>query len=153
MSQRHVAAVLLQYDEEGLPRTIGYYCKKLKPAEVQYATTDREALAVVLACRYFNHYLWGSRFTIRTDHQQLTSVFKQRTKSPRMCRWILEMRDYHYRVEFKPGKRNVVADQLSRPVRIIREEETLSWLGRSKEEIREMQRAEVARDDTLLRGR
>ncbi len=24
-SQRHIAAVLLQYDEEGLPRTIGYY--------------------------------------------------------------------------------------------------------------------------------
>ncbi len=52
------------------------------------------------------------------------------------------MRDYHYKVEFKPGKKNVVADQLSRPVRIIREEETLSWLGRSKEEIMEMQRAE-----------
>ncbi len=45
------------------------------------------------------------------------------------------------RVEFKQGKKNVVADQLSRPVRIIREEETLSWLGRSKE-IRGMQRAE-----------
>ncbi len=36
----------------------------------------------------------------------------------------------------------MVADQLSRPVRIIREEETLSWLGRSKEDIRTMQRAE-----------
>ncbi len=36
----------------------------------------------------------------------------------------------------------MVADQLSRPVRIIMEEETLSWLGRSKEEIRTIQRAE-----------
>ncbi len=36
----------------------------------------------------------------------------------------------------------MVADQLSRPIRIIREEETLTWLGRSKEEIRTMQRAE-----------
>ncbi len=52
------------------------------------------------------------------------------------------MRDYHYKVEFKQGKKNVVADQLSRPVRIIKEEETLNWLGRSKEEIRMMQRAE-----------
>ncbi len=136
-SQRHVAAVLLQYNEESLPRT-----KKLKPAEVRYSTTDRESLAVVLACRHFNHYLWGSKFTIRTDHQPITRLFKQRTKSPRMSRWILEMRDYHYKVEFKQGKKNVVADQLSRLVRIIREEETLSWLGRSKEEIRGMQRAE-----------
>ncbi len=58
-------------------------------------------------CRHYNHYFWNSRFTIRTDHQPLTSVFKQRTKSPRMCRWILEMRDYHYKVEFKSGKKNI----------------------------------------------
>ncbi len=60
-----------------------------------------------------------------------------------MSRWILEVRDYHYKVEFEQGKKNVVVDQLSRPVRIIREEETLSWLGRSKEEISGMQRAEA----------
>ncbi len=40
-SQHHVAAVLLQYDEKGL-RTIGYFSKKLKSAEVRYSTTDRE---------------------------------------------------------------------------------------------------------------
>ncbi len=91
-SQRHVAAVLLQYDDEGLPRTIGYFSKKLKPTEVRYSTTDREALAIVLACRHFNHYLWGTKFLIQTDHQPITSVFRQRTKSPRMNRWILEMR-------------------------------------------------------------
>ncbi len=141
-SQRHVAAALLQYDEEGLPRTIGYYSQKLKPAEVRYATTDREALAVVMACRHFNHCFGGSKFTIRTDHQVITTVFKQRTKSPSMSKWILEMRDYHYKEEFELVKKNVVADELSRPVRIIREEETLNWLGRSKEEIRGMQRAE-----------
>ncbi len=52
------------------------------------------------------------------------------------------MRDYHYKVEFNQLKKNVVVDQLSRPVRIIREEATLSWLRRSKEEIGGMQRAE-----------
>ncbi len=91
-SQHHVAAVLLQYDEKG-PRTIGYFSKKLKPAEVRYSTTNRAALAIVLACRQFHHYLWGSKFVVRTDHQAIVSVFKQRTKSPRMNRWLLEMRD------------------------------------------------------------
>ncbi len=64
------------------------------------------------------------------------------------------MRDYHYKIEIKSGKKNVVADQLSRPVRIIREEETLSWLGRSNEEIREMQRAEPKWQEMIryLRG-
>ncbi len=114
-SQHHVAAVLLQYDDEGLPRAIGYFSKKLKQAEVRYSATDREALAIVLACRQLHHYLWGTRFIIRTDNQQITTVFRQRTKSPRMNRWMLEMRDYRFRVEHKKGKNNVVADQLSRP--------------------------------------
>ncbi len=89
-SQHHVTAVLLQYDPNGLPQTIEYFSKKLKPAEVLYSTTDREALAIVLACRQFHHYLWGTKSIVRTDHQPIVSVFKQRTKSPRMNRWMLE---------------------------------------------------------------
>ncbi len=116
-SQHHVAAVLLLYDEKD-PRTIGYFSKKLKSAEVRYSTTDLEALAIVLACSQF-HHLWGSKFIVRTDHQPIVSVFRQKTKSLHMSRWILEMPDYCYKIEYKAGKRNVVADQLSRPVRVI----------------------------------
>ncbi len=122
-SQNHVGVILMQYSEEGLPQVIAYFSKKLRPTKVKYATTDKEALAVVLACRQFHHYLWG------TDHQPIVSVFKQGTKSPRMNRWILEMRDYRYKIEYKAGKDNVVADQLSRPVLNIREMED-KWLGR-----------------------
>ncbi len=49
-SQHHVAGVLLQYDDRG-PRTIAYFSKKMKPVESRYSTTDRKALAIVLACR------------------------------------------------------------------------------------------------------
>ncbi len=115
-SHNHVIAALLQYDERGLPRTIGYFSKKLKPAEVRYSTTDREALAIGLACRQFNHYLWGAKFAIRTDHQPIVSAFKQKTKSTRINRWMLEMRDYRYKIKYKSGKRNMVADQLRKPV-------------------------------------
>ncbi len=34
-SQNHVGAVLMQYSEEGLPRVIAYFSKKLRPAEVK----------------------------------------------------------------------------------------------------------------------
>ncbi len=95
----------------------------MKNTEVRYSATDREALAIVLACRQLHHYLWSVRFVIRTDHQPITSVFRQRTKSPRMNRWMLEMREYRLKVEYKKGKNNVVADQFSRPVRLIQESE------------------------------
>ncbi len=53
------------------------------------------------------------------------------------------MREYSYKIEYKSGKRNVVADQLSRPVRVIQGCEDRKWLGKSKEEIKRMQRAEA----------
>ncbi len=95
-----------------------------------------------IACRQFHHYLWGTRFVIRTDHQPITTVFRQRTKSPRMNRWMLEMRDYRFRVEYKQGENNVVADQLSRPVRVIQGSEDGTWLGKNREEIQALQREE-----------
>ncbi len=53
------------------------------------------------------------------------------------------MHDYRYKTEYKSGKRNVVADQPSRPVRVIQGSEDGEWLGKSKEEMKVMQRAEA----------
>ncbi len=52
------------------------------------------------------------------------------------------MRDFRYKIEYKMGKKKVVADQLSRPVRLIQGEYVDNWLGKSKEDIKGMQRAE-----------
>ncbi len=49
------------------------------------------------------------------------------------------MREYRFRVEYKKGKKNIVADQLSRRVRVIQESEDGTWLGKSKEEIQALQ--------------
>lgn len=143
-SLTHVGAVLMQIDDNNLPRVIGYFSKKLRPAEMRYSTTDREALAIVLACRQFHHFLWGTKVFVRTDHQPLVSIFRQKTKSPRMNRWILEMRDYHFSIDYKSGKKNVVADQLSRPVRPIRPwgGQSELFLGRTREEFSQLQMQE-----------
>ncbi len=49
------------------------------------------------------------------------------------------MQDYRFKIEYKAGKKNVVADQLSRPVRMIQGENETKLLGKSKEEVMEMQ--------------
>ena len=137
-SLNHVGAVLMQRDE-GRLKPIGYFSKKLKPVEQRYSTTDREALGVILACRRFHHFLWGVPFTIHTDHQPLVSVFKRKTKSPRMSRWVIEMQDYRFKVVYRPGRDNEVADQLSRPVRALLYQGGENYLGLSQEEFKQKQ--------------
>ncbi len=59
-----------------------------------------------------------------------------------MNRWILEMRDYRYNIEYSASRKNTVADHLSQPVRIIRCQLEERWLGKTKDELRQMQRVE-----------
>ncbi len=140
----HVGAVLMQSDDNNLPRVIGYFSKKLRPTEMRYSTTDREALAMVLECRQFHNFLWDNKVFIRTDQQPLVSVFRVKTKSPRMNRWILEMRDYQFSIDYKSGKKNVVADQLSRPVGPVRPwgDQNELFLGKTREEFSQLQMQE-----------
>ena len=139
-SDTHVGGVLSQIQPDGNNCPVGYFSKKLNPGETRYSVTDKEALAIVLACRNFHHYLWGTRFTVFTDHQPLTSVFKRKTKSARMNRWILEMREYNYDIQYVRGKDNFVADHLSRPVRIVTRTPVATWLGYDQNEYKVKQR-------------
>ena len=141
-SNTHVGGVLNQEQSDGTIAAIGYFSRKLKGPEIRYSTTDKEALAVVLSCRHFQHYLWNRKFFIYTDHQPLSYVFKRKTKSPRMNRWILEMREYQFEVSYVKGTQNRVADFLSRPINRIQVVQEDTILGKSVEEFRNLQMGE-----------
>lgn len=138
-SDECVGGVLHQIQPDKSARPLGYYSKKISQCEQRYSVTDKEALAVILSCRHFHHYLWGTSFEIQTDHQPLTNIFRRKTKSPRVTRWMLEMREYNFRVKYVKGKENVVADHLSRPVCNITHQPRTTWLGLTREEYRREQ--------------
>ncbi len=113
-SDTHVGAVLSQFRQDVTNKPIGYFSKKLSPCQTKYSVTDKEALAIVLACWKYHHFPWGAQFTVRTDHRPQTSIFRRKGKSPRMNRWVIEMREYNCNINYLGGKYNYVADQLSR---------------------------------------
>ena len=137
-----VGGVLHQGQPSGELKPLGYFSKKMSPCETRYSVTDKEALGIVLSCRHFHQFLWGRRFTIWTDHQPLVTIFKRHTKSPRVTRWMLEMREYDFVTKYVMGKSNVVADQLSRPVRVITREPVGSFLGLEREDFVNKQRGD-----------
>ncbi len=143
-----------QIQDDNTNKPIGYFSKKLSLCETRYSVTDKEALTVILTCRHFHHYLWGTQFTVITDHQPLTSIFKKKTKSSRMTRWILELREYDYNIQYIKGKDKLVADQLSRPVRLIVRSPDPQWLGLSQDQFRICQREDKVWEELAeyLRG-
>ncbi|KAG2771877.1 hypothetical protein PC116_g27767 [Phytophthora cactorum] len=105
----------MQHDHEGRDR-VGYYqSRQLKPAERNYPVHDKEHLVMKYALAKFRVYLLGSGpFVVYTDHASLRTAVKSPHISQRMTRWLSCFAEYDFRVEYKPGRSNVVADALSR---------------------------------------
>ncbi|CEP10273.1 hypothetical protein, partial, partial [Parasitella parasitica] len=96
-------------------RPIAYASRTLNSAESNYTTTEKECLAVVWSLKQFHPYLYGSKFTIYTDHAALKSILSLKTPKGRLARWIMDLQDYQpYEVVHKKGVLNVDADALSR---------------------------------------
>ena len=113
-----VGGVLSQL-HDGTERPIAFASRALTPTEQRYSVGEREALACVWACERWHMYVYGRHFTIRTDHQALTTVLSTSGsghKPLRLHRWAERLRQYHYDLIFTPGRENVVADLLSRSI-------------------------------------
>jgi len=119
-----VGAILLQEGEippnvktsKPLLHPIAYYSATFIQAERNYDIYERELLAVVKALKHWRHHLGGSRFpfTVVTDHANLAYWKEPRDLNRRTARWHGFLQDYWFDIQLTPGKRNMVADFLSR---------------------------------------
>ncbi|XP_055306964.1 uncharacterized protein K02A2.6-like [Sitodiplosis mosellana] len=111
-----LGAVLTQI-QKGENRIIAYASRSLTEPELNYAQTEKEALALVWAVERFTYYLYGREFELITDHKALETLFAPKSKPcARIERWVMRLMSYKFKVIYKPGKTNI-ADPLSRLLR------------------------------------
>lgn len=116
-----IGAVLSQ---EGHP--IAYASRTLNKHECNYATVEKELLAIVWAVKYFRPYIYGREFDLESDHQPLKwlmTKYSGKDISPRLQRWLISLGEYNFSLDYIKGKTNYIADFLSR----IREDEINCW--------------------------
>ncbi|CAN6583905.1 unnamed protein product [Malus baccata var. baccata] len=102
-----VGAVLGQRKDK-IPQVIYYASRTLNDAQLNYATTKKELLAVVI---------------FYTDHAALKYLFSKKDAKPRVIRWILLLQEFDLEIRDKKGSANVVADHLSRLINSATAEE------------------------------
>lgn len=100
--------------QEGRP--IAYASKALTETQQNYATIEKEMLAITFGCEKFHTYLYNRKVMVETDHRPLESIFKKPLhKVPmRLQRMLLRVQSYDLVVRYKQGKLMYVADTLSR---------------------------------------
>ena len=110
-----LGACLMQVDEGGQLKPLMYFSKSLNSAQKRYSTTKKEFLAIYEALREFRFIILGYNCTVYTDHRPLSYLFKRKLPSDcAMARWSIEIDSFNVNVKYFEGKRNVVADFLSR---------------------------------------
>ncbi|GBM38934.1 Retrovirus-related Pol polyprotein from transposon 297 [Araneus ventricosus] len=112
-SYAHGAA--LSQGEGSEEHVIEYASRLLIPAERNYSSTEREALAVVWAVEKFRGYVEDQEIIITSVHQPLKWLMSIKSPSGRLARWALQILPGS---DYTPGKANVLEDMLSRPTNL-----------------------------------
>jgi hypothetical protein len=104
-----IGAVLQQ---DGHP--IAYISRALGPRNLGLSTYEKECMAILFAVEQWRPYLQHGEFMIQTDHQSLTQLDDQRLSTPWQQRALTKLLGLQFRILYRQGSENRVADALSR---------------------------------------
>ena len=107
-----------EYDDGWHPFLIFHH--KFKDAEKGWDAPDKELYAIVYAFSHYRHFLSQPAHTVQvlSDHRNLAKfMFSSsllKSHDGRLGRWWETLSQSNFRIEYRPGQENVLADHFSR---------------------------------------
>ena len=102
VSDYAVGAVLGQWKNKVF-HAIYYARKTLNEVELNYATTEKELLAIVFSFEKFQPYLIGNKVIVFTDHSTIRYLMTKKDAKPRLIRWVLLLQEFYVDIKHKIG--------------------------------------------------
>ena len=100
--------------DDGMIRQARLHSKKFYNAQINNAITKKELLAIVDSVRNFRGVLQGHRVTMVIDFLPLVAFMSALQTNQMRITWQESLSQLHITVEHIFGKKNVIADALSR---------------------------------------
>ncbi|XP_044717745.1 integrase core domain-containing protein [Hirsutella rhossiliensis] len=96
-SKHSVGATALQQQNDNSWKPVAYFSKTLSSTETKSGGQS-----------------WLGPFEVVTDHEALKYFATKRVLSSRQARWAQILSEFDYKMTYRPGKENIIADALSR---------------------------------------
>jgi len=108
-----IGVILGQLDEKGKEYVIAYASRSNNKTESNYSSYEGECLVVVWAIIHFRPYLYGTNFTLYTNHQPIKWLMTNDKFTGKLVRWALILQEYEFKVIHRPGITYQNADTMS----------------------------------------
>ncbi len=93
-----IGAILGQLDEEGKEYVIAYASRSNNKAESNYSSYKGECLVVVWAVIHFRPYLYGTNFTVYTDHRLIKWLMTNNKLTSKLAHWAFILQSMNSRL-------------------------------------------------------
>lgn len=108
-SNTGIGAVLLQNKH-----SVAYLSKALSPRNQTLSAYEKECPVILLAIEKWRPYSQHQEFEIRNDHQSLLHLADQHLHTPLRHKAFVKLMGLQFKIVYKKGSTNVLADGLSR---------------------------------------
>jgi len=116
-SYQGIGGVLLQLYDDKIEHPVFYISRSLKKSENNYPITELEGTAAYYCVCKFKPYILGNPYQtiVYTDHQPLVPIIKNcEPNTSKHARWCDLFSQLQVDIIYQPGKKNIIADALSR---------------------------------------
>ena len=105
---------ILQQEQEGLLRVIGYVSRIFNTCGKKYCITRKELTAIIFGLKQYRQYLLGRQYIVRSDHAALTYLRSAKELIGQQARWLDFIEEFNFTLQHRAGTLHSNADALSR---------------------------------------
>jgi hypothetical protein len=98
-----IGVIIGQLDEEDKEYVIVYASQSNNKAENNYFSYKGKCFIVVWVVIHFRPYLYGTKFTLYTDHQPIKWLMTNDKLTGKLARWVLILQEYEFKVIHRCG--------------------------------------------------
>lgn len=113
-SYQGIGATLKQPQSDGLLQPVAYFSRKLSATEAKLDIIHLECKAIKDAIKYWQYYLIGREFSVCSDHKPLENLRTKSRTDEILGDLIHYLSQFNFKIIYKKGKENILADMLSR---------------------------------------